>query len=396
MSYFNTKDTYKESFEEYCKNNNLEDLLSLWDNELNDEIPSKVAAHCSRRKFWFKCPNGIHESHLISLNSLCRSLNIAKKMDVCPACRSIGQFIIDNYGKEYLDTIWSNKNKLSYYDISRGSTKKKIWLKCLNDNTHPDYDIMPGNFAKTHNCPYCAGKRVCFSNSLGFKYPQVLKKWSDKNTHSPFDYTPSSKQKVWLKCENHKHDDYQQTICNASGLYSFQCPECGREKQHVRRGSEHPNWKGGITPTIKKIRKSQEYNEWRKSIYEFDKYTCQCCLNKNNSMLRAHHILSFSSHNNLRFDFLNGITLCDQCHDPVCPGSFHNIYGTHDKTRIELQEYINNKRKQLGIIIPFNIEHYLNTKIRYKVDNWLDFLTLDKEDENFVEFLNYKGGIKNG
>ena len=41
---------------------------------------------------------------------------------VCHACNSIGQYIIDQYGKNYLDKIWSDKNELSYYDIDKSSS----------------------------------------------------------------------------------------------------------------------------------------------------------------------------------------------------------------------------------------------------------------------------------
>lgn len=52
--------------------------------------------------------------------------------------------------------------------------------------------------------------------------------------------------------------------------------------------------------------------------------------------------------------------MCFDCHDATVKGSFHNLYGTHYKTTSELEEYINNKREQLGIDIPFSIDGYKN------------------------------------
>ena len=57
----NTKVKY--SFAEWCKDNGHEDWLSLWDYELNDVKPDEVA-YKSGKKYWFKCPRGIHESEL--------------------------------------------------------------------------------------------------------------------------------------------------------------------------------------------------------------------------------------------------------------------------------------------------------------------------------------------
>ena len=59
----------------------------------------------------------------------------------------------------------------------------------------------------------------------------------------------------------------------------------------------------------------------------------------------------------------NGMTLCKNCHDSTIAGSFYNLYGTHNATPAQLEEYINKKRKQLGINIPFILSDYLNGKI---------------------------------
>ena len=372
-----------ETFESFCIANDLQELLNLWDYDLNNIKSNEIGPHSTKQKIWFKCPKGLHGSHLVNINSLCRTVEKAREMNVCIGCNSIGQAIIDKYGKKYLDLIWSDKNKKSYFEIPRCGTTK-IWLRCINNEEHQDYDLYPGNFFKTHTCPYCVGKRVCYTNSLGYIYPKSVERWSDKNKLTPFDYMPNSKEKVWFKCENNKHADYLRRITNASNLYDFRCPECGRENQVHPSGSDAPNWKGGITPINVKIRKSPKYREWRTKVYEADGYLCQCCLNPKNNRLRAHHILSFSSHEKLRFDVLNGITLCTHCHDAIEPNSFHNLYGTKDKTGEELEEFINNKRKQLGILIPFNIKDYIRDKKAFKLTSWLEFINTDKLDDKPV------------
>lgn len=50
----------------------------------------------------------------------------------------------------------------------------------------------------------------------------------------------------------------------------------------------HPNWRGGITEISKKIRRTREYNQWVKSIYERDNFTCQFTGMKD-VRLAAHH-----------------------------------------------------------------------------------------------------------
>lgn len=107
-------------------------------------------------------------------------------------------------------------------------------------------------------------------------------------------------------------------------------------------GENNPRWKGGITPKNEIIRHSSEMKNWRKQVFERDNYTCQCCGDNKGGNLRAHHVLNFSEYLDLRFDINNGITLCSDCHDFHKYGSFHHVYGTHNNTKEQLNEYILN------------------------------------------------------
>lgn len=83
-----------------------------------------------------------------------------------------------------------------------------------------------------------------------------------------------------------------------------------------RRGEDHPSWKGGITSENRKIRKSSEYKEWRRQVFERDSYTCRHCQVRG-GYLHPHHIKSFAEYPELRFEVDNGITLCKECHRKV-------------------------------------------------------------------------------
>lgn len=82
-------------------------------------------------------------------------------------------------------------------------------------------------------------------------------------------------------------------------------------KPHLR-GSKHWNWKGGVDKIHTRIKQTDEYKEWRKKIYERDRWICQICGSKKNIV--AHHIKWFSKYPNLRFEVSNGIVLCRACH----------------------------------------------------------------------------------
>lgn len=78
-------------------------------------------------------------------------------------------------------------------------------------------------------------------------------------------------------------------------------------------GESHYNWKGGITPLRKKAYFSQEYKNWRTSVFERDKYTCQECGQKGHT-LNADHIKPWAFYPELRYELSNGRTLCIPCH----------------------------------------------------------------------------------
>lgn len=344
-----------KSFYDWCIENDKQLYLDSWDWELNKKSPKEVG-YQSNNKYWFKCPNDKHEKFQRYLITLVNG----KNSYFCIGCVSIGQFVIDNHGENYLNKLWSDKNTLDPFKIFAGSNKK-VWIKCLKNDTHPDYEQYVSCIKKGIGCPYCTGHRVCLTNSLGYNSSQVLKLWSDKNEKSPYEYTFYSEQKVWWKCENGKHDDYYRKISN-SYTYHFGCPKCEAENHIYPKGENAPGWRGGVCKESMKIRRSKKYKEWRTSVFEKDVYTCQCC-GKYSGKLQAHHIHSFSEHKEERFVLDNGITMCFNCHDSTVNCSLHNLYGVHDITPEQLEEYINNKREELGINIPFTIKNYLNGEI---------------------------------
>lgn len=82
------------------------------------------------------------------------------------------------------------------------------------------------------------------------------------------------------------------------------------QKLRVRNGLH--NLYRGATEERKLIRKSAEYKEWRKRVFERENYTCWIC--GENGILHPHHLKSFSKYPKLRLDVNNGLTLCEFCH----------------------------------------------------------------------------------
>ena len=403
----------KYSFEQWCLDNDRNDLLERWDYDKNSLFPSEVA-YKSEKDIWFKCPIKKHNSELHRIDNLANGRN---KTIYCNKCRSFAQHVIDKYGKEYLDKIWNYKNNISPWEITYNSGKEVV-LNCISNIEHVYKRHLSVFNSGSIECPICKEEQLIKNTSLGSLFPQSLDVWSEKNKFTPFDYSSCEHVSVWWKCQNGKHEDYFKGIesvkrnnfrcpyCNAkvegstsynivdltgqvfgelivvkfvpnanindtNAYWSCNCScgaidivvnagllrnghvtTCGNKSIHYS-GNKNPNWKGGITPD----RMSPEYREWRNSVYTKDWYTCQCCGIKGET-LNAHHIKDYASYKELRLNIDNGITLCINCHDSKQKGSLHNLYGTQGVTPEQLEEYINNRRKQLGILIPFNIDNY--------------------------------------
>lgn len=84
-------------------------------------------------------------------------------------------------------------------------------------------------------------------------------------------------------------------------------------KNPLRSGENHHNWKGGVTILREQQRKSIEYKNWREHVFRRDDYTCQAC-GERGGKLNADHELPWSLFPELRFEILNGRTLCEECH----------------------------------------------------------------------------------
>lgn len=82
------------------------------------------------------------------------------------------------------------------------------------------------------------------------------------------------------------------------------------------RGDKAAHWKGGNSQNYRKGYYSPEYKEWRKKVFERDGYTCQDCgFHGSDGIITAQHIKSFAKYPDLRYEVLNGRTLCEKCHE---------------------------------------------------------------------------------
>lgn len=140
------------SFYQWCVDNNREDLLFLWDDELNNVSPQQISSQ-SQKKRWFRCERGIHESFLYSIPSLTRRQN---HECFCEKCNSFAQHFIDRFGEEEFDLIWDYQdNQIDLWVLQYGSDQP-VFANCINDELHPPYETTPNALMRGRRCPECA------------------------------------------------------------------------------------------------------------------------------------------------------------------------------------------------------------------------------------------------
>ena len=144
------------SFAQYILDNfpnkKVEDFWDYDKNELNPwDIPKQ-----KNKKVWIKCQEKDYHG---SYETFCSSFVSGVR---CPYCASrkvhpkdsLGQYIIDNYGEEFLHNIWSDKNNKTPFEYSFRSHSKVFW-KCI-DNKHEDYSrTCHAAVMREFRCPEC-------------------------------------------------------------------------------------------------------------------------------------------------------------------------------------------------------------------------------------------------
>lgn len=239
--------------------------------------------------------------------------------------------------------------RLSFSELQKRYEKKNIGVydryfidgytilkcKCLICGYEFERSLKNGR----KGCPRCAIKNVHETQRKPFDEVQnlfdqmglVLLSTEYKNVNSELEYI----------CPNHA----------IQGIMKISYSKLKKRYDQGMTGCRYCTYDSLRNQELEEARRSWAYTEWRESVFKRDNYTCQCCGDNHGGNLQAHHIYNFAEYPDLRFDINNGITLCENCHNPSIEGSFHNIYGTKNNTKEQLEEYIKNKRKLLKQII---------------------------------------------
>ncbi len=207
-------------------------------------------------------------------------------------------------------------------NVSRSARNKNMWNKYVhghNGRGIPRPEHVREKISKSH---MGIGKGERRSPSTEFKPGQrISPKTEFKPGHAYHlgrKRSDEFKQRMVARYKNQRY----KVACDFCGkpisatMYQVKHSDhmfCNRQCAASYFSGENNNkWRGGITEENKRIRGSSEMLLWKKAVMERDGYLCYMCGDA--GQLHAHHIKSFATHKDLRFDISNGITLCPECH----------------------------------------------------------------------------------
>lgn len=151
---------------------------------------------------------------------------------------------------EPLEKYWDfEKNTLNPYHIYKNS-RNKVWIKCQEKDYHESYETDCTRFINGNRCSYCSKRKVHPKDSFAQYHidntdKDFLEKYWDweKNILNPWEISPNSHKKVWIKCQSEeinelnglKKKDYHDSnyvVCNdfTSG---YKCSYCGNNTNKV-------------------------------------------------------------------------------------------------------------------------------------------------------------------
>lgn len=228
----------------------------------------------------------------------------------------------DHFGKKY-----NKLTVLGYDKMMRGSKGNvshhwKVLCDCGTETSKNRAKILSGH-TKSCGCEKYKGDKITIYNS---KLRNIGKKFHEW-TVLEITKRKSSKWRCRCSCGVEKLVEDRALFIGASK--SCGCKRPKREQVY--------NWNPQLTDEQRlKGRDFREYQIWRKSVFERDNYTCEISGEKG-GRLAAHHLISWSSNEDLRLELSNGVTVSENLHR-----EFHKTYGYSNNTREQFEEFKSN------------------------------------------------------
>jgi len=177
-----------KSFEQWCIDNNRENVLERWDYELNDLKPSEIL-YSANKYMYFKCPRELHNSELKSINDFTHGQEGSMNCNQCNAIITTHPELVRYF-----------VNKEDTYKYSYGS-QEKVNIICPNCK-HIKNMYISSLVKHGMSCPKC-GDGISYPEKFMFSLLEQL-------LNDNFQAQLSKTTFIW--CDNYKYDFYIQLI----------------------------------------------------------------------------------------------------------------------------------------------------------------------------------------
>lgn len=238
--------------------------------------------------------------------------------------------------------LWIELNKrtdilLSDEFLGNGSKDKNQKLSFICKNGH-NFKISWSDYKQGKGCAKCVRR---YENKE--EYIEVVKEMYGDEYSVIGDYV-DSQTKILMK---HNKCGYEWYTKPNSITQGHGCPQSKCCKKH---GEEHYKWNPNLTDEDRKRNSSRltqpGYKKWRGEV--LGKYNNKCVIcgkkkTKNNKLI-PHHLNSWDTHIEERFDVENGVAICEEHHK-----EFHMKYGYGNNTKEQFVEYLNDNKLKINI-----------------------------------------------
>ena len=107
----------------------------------------------------------------------------------------------------------------------------------------------------------------------------------------------------------------------------------GPDKKPRKRGSMHGNYIHGLGRT--RGIDSPVYAAWKEGVMQQNHFRCFVTGEKNKNLLTCHHLNSWDSYPEQRYDISNGVTITKEIHK-----AFHKEYGAGKNTKEQFEKFL--------------------------------------------------------
>lgn len=173
----------------------------------------------SNRKIWWICDKG-HE-----WRATFAERNRGEKGSNCPYCNHKLPTPENNLAVCYpeLAKEWDYTKNGKRPEECLPKSGKKVWWICSQQ--HSWLAKVQNRTSLGRGCPYCAGQRATYENSLIAKYPEVAKEYSPKNKIPIAEVLPFANFKAWWLCSvGHEWE----AVVHDRTMKSGACPYCSK------------------------------------------------------------------------------------------------------------------------------------------------------------------------